>query len=121
LAFQKNQMRDTRFPAFVYDKQHDFKIQNSVNRTPVIIFLMNKKSNQVYVFGGAGFLGKAFRRACPEAVPCDSADRLARAGMRGVEFDFGVDQPEGLPCGEGDLAVVFSWRGYPAAQIELRK
>jgi len=76
---------------------------------------MNKKSNQVYVFGGAGFLGKAFCRACPEAVPCDSADRLARAGMRGVEFDFGVDQPEGLPCGEGDLAVVFSWRGYPAA------
>jgi hypothetical protein len=28
-------MRDTRFPALVYDKQHDFKIQNSVNRTPV--------------------------------------------------------------------------------------
>jgi len=70
---------------------------------------------KIYVFGGAGFLGKAFCRACPEAVPCDSADRLALAGMRGVEFDFGVDQPEGLPCGEGDLAVVFSWRGYPAA------
>ena len=32
-----------------------------------------------------------------------------------MEFDFGVDQPEGLPCGEGDLAVIFSWRGYPAA------
>ena len=28
-------MRDTRFPALVYDKQHDFEIQNSVNRTPV--------------------------------------------------------------------------------------
>jgi len=72
-------------------------------------------NRNIYVFGGAGFLGKAFCRACPEAVPCDSADRLARAGMRGVEFDFGVDQPEGLPCGEGDLAVIFSWRGYPAA------
>ena len=70
---------------------------------------------KIYVFGGAGFLGKAFCRECPEAVPCDSADRLARAGMRGVEFDFGVDQPEVLPCGEGDLAVIFSWRGYPAA------
>jgi UDP-glucose 4-epimerase len=70
---------------------------------------------KIYVFGGAGFLGKAFCRVCPEAVPCDSADRLARAGMRGVEFEFGVDQPEGLPCGKGDLAVVFSWRGYPAA------
>jgi hypothetical protein len=31
-------MRDTRFPALVYDKQHDFKIQNSVNRTPVTEF-----------------------------------------------------------------------------------
>lgn len=70
---------------------------------------------KIYVFGGAGFLGKAFCRACPEAVPCDSADRLARAGMRGVEFDFGVDRPEGLPCSEGDSAVIFSWRGYPAA------
>jgi hypothetical protein len=37
VGIPKNQMRDTRFPAFVYDKQHDFKIQNSVNRTPVEI------------------------------------------------------------------------------------
>ena len=72
-------------------------------------------SGRIYVFGGAGFLGKAFCRACPDAVPCDSAGRLVKAGMHGVEFDFGVDRPEGLPCGAGDLAVIFSWRGYPAA------
>jgi UDP-glucose 4-epimerase len=35
--------------------------------------------------------------------------------MHGVEFDFGFDSPSRLPCGEGDLAVIFSWRGYPAA------
>jgi hypothetical protein len=48
-------------------------------------------------------------------VPCDSAERLERAGTNGVKFDFGVDRPEALPCGVGDLAVIFSWRGYPAA------
>jgi len=69
----------------------------------------------VYVFGGAGFLGKAFCRAWPGSVPCDSAERLTRAGLHGVEFDFGVDSPAKLPCGRGDQAVIFSWRGYPAA------
>lgn len=34
-------MRDTRFLALVYDKQHDFKIENSVNRTPVKIHQKN--------------------------------------------------------------------------------
>jgi UDP-glucose 4-epimerase len=72
-------------------------------------------SNKIYVFGGAGFLGKAFCRACPDAVPCDSMQRLARAGLSGVEFDFGFDSPTSLPCGKGDSAVIFSWRGYPAA------
>lgn len=71
--------------------------------------------NKVFVFGGAGFLGKAFCRAFPQAVVCDSRERLAKAKIHGVEFDFGVDRPEGLPCGEGDLAVIFSWRGYPAS------
>lgn len=74
---------------------------------------MSKK--KIYVFGGAGFLGKAFCREFPEAVACDSAERLAKAGMRGVEFDFGVDRPDSLPCVAGDLAMIFSWRGYPAA------
>jgi UDP-glucose 4-epimerase len=70
---------------------------------------------RVYVFGGAGFLGKAFCRAWPEAVPCDSETRLGLAGVDGVEFDFGADGPDGLPCAKGDAAVIFSWRGYPAA------
>lgn len=72
-------------------------------------------AGNIYVFGGAGFLGKAFCHACPEALPCDSRDRLIRAGLSGVEFDFGFDTPDKLPCAEGDLAVIFSWRGYPAA------
>lgn len=72
-------------------------------------------AGNIYVFGGAGFLGKAFCRACPEAVPCDSRDRLMRARLSGVECDFGFDTPDKLPCGEGDCAVIFSWRGYPAA------
>jgi hypothetical protein len=33
--FQKIQIRHIPFPALVYKKQHDFKNQNSVNRTPV--------------------------------------------------------------------------------------
>ncbi len=72
-------------------------------------------NRKIYVFGGGGFLGKAFCRVWPGAVPCDSAERLERAGANGVKFDFGVDRPEALPCGVGDLAVIFSWRGYPAA------
>ena len=72
-------------------------------------------SNKIYVFGGSGFLGKAFCRACPDAVPCDSPGRLARSGLSGVEFDFGFDSPASLPCGKGDSVVIFSWRGYPAA------
>lgn len=72
-------------------------------------------SGRIYAFGGAGFLGKAFCRACPDAVPCDSRERLVRAGLSGVDFDFGFDSPASLPCGEGDSAVIFSWRGYPAA------
>lgn len=72
-------------------------------------------SGKIYVFGGAGFLGKAFCRACPDAVPCDSLERLARSGLSGIEFDFGFDSPASLPCGGGDSAVIFSWRGYPAA------
>jgi len=72
-------------------------------------------SGRIYVFGGAGFLGKAFCRACPDAVPCDSLERLARSGLSGIEFDFGFDSPASLPCGGGDSAVIFSWRGYPAA------
>jgi UDP-glucose 4-epimerase len=74
-----------------------------------------KLNRNIYVFGGGGFLGKAFCRVWPSAVPCDSAERLERAGTNGVKFDFGVDRPEALPCGVGDLAVIFSWRGYPAA------
>jgi len=76
---------------------------------------MMGNGGRVYVFGGAGFLGKAFCRAWPGSVPCDSAERLTRAGLHGVEFDFGVDSPMQLPCGRGDQAVIFSWRGYPAA------
>jgi UDP-glucose 4-epimerase len=72
-------------------------------------------NRNIYVFGGGGFLGKAFCRACSDAVPCDSAERLERAGTNGVKFDFGVDRSEALPCGAGDFAVIFSWRGYPAA------
>ncbi len=74
-----------------------------------------KMSGKIYVFGGAGFLGKAFCRACPEAVACDSKERLARAGLSGFEFDFGFDNPSDLPFVRGDSAVIFSWRGYPAA------
>jgi UDP-glucose 4-epimerase len=76
---------------------------------------MMESRGRVYVFGGAGFLGKAFCRAWPGAVPCDSTERLRRAGLSGVEFNFGVDSPVQLPCGSGDQAVIFSWRGYPAA------
>lgn len=60
-------------------------------------------------------MGKAFCRACPDAVRCDSPERLARSGFSGIEFDFGFDSPASLPCGKGDTAVIFSWRGYPAA------
>ena len=35
-----------------------------------------------------------------------------------MEFDFGFDSSASLPCGEGDSAVIFSWRGYPAAHDE---
>jgi UDP-glucose 4-epimerase len=73
---------------------------------------------RIYAFGGAGFLGKAFCKAFPDAVPCDSKQRLARAGLSGVEFDFGFESPSSLPCGKGDSAVIFSWRGYPAAHDE---
>jgi UDP-glucose 4-epimerase len=79
-----------------------------------LLFKINL-NRKIYVFGGGGFLGKAFCRVWPGAVPCDSAERLERAGANGVKFDFGVDRPEALPCGVGDLAVIFSWRGYPAA------
>jgi UDP-glucose 4-epimerase len=68
----------------------------------------------IYVFGGAGFIGKSFSLKCAEAVVCDSDYRLEKAGLTGVPFDFGIDSPEGLPCGSGDVAVIFSWRGYPA-------
>jgi UDP-glucose 4-epimerase len=68
-----------------------------------------------FVFGGGGFLGKAFLENFPGAVACDSHERLKKAGLLGICFDFGSDQPNGLPCKEGDTAVVFSWRGYPAA------
>lgn len=70
---------------------------------------------RTFVFGGAGFLGKAFLEKFPWGVACDSHERLKKAGLRGICFDFGSDQPNGLPCKEGDTAVVFSWRGYPAA------
>ena len=40
-------MRDTRFPALVYDKQHDFEIQNSVNRTPVVNFMKEKMKSVI--------------------------------------------------------------------------
>lgn len=74
-----------------------------------------KIDRKIYVFGAAGFLGKAFYRACPSAVACDSPARLAKSGMSGVEFDFGFDSPAILPCCKDAYAVIFSWRGYPAA------
>ena len=68
----------------------------------------------IYVFGGAGFIGKSFFVKCPESVVCDSEYRLQKAGLTGLPFDFGIDSPKELPCGPGDVAVIFSWRGYPA-------
>lgn len=35
--------------------------------------------------------------------------------MDGVAFDFGSDSPAVLPCVQGDVVVIFAWRGYPAA------
>jgi UDP-glucose 4-epimerase len=68
----------------------------------------------IYVFGGAGFIGKSFFEKCPGSVVCDSEYRLQKAGLTGLPFDFGIDSPMELPCGRGDVAVIFSWRGYPA-------
>ena len=42
LPFQKIQIRHIPFPALVYEKQHDFENQNSVNRTPVKNFFDSK-------------------------------------------------------------------------------
>jgi UDP-glucose 4-epimerase len=70
---------------------------------------------KIYAFGGAGFIGKAFLKYSEDAIACDSEERLERAGLEGLRFDFGVDEPSRLPCAKGDVAVIFSWRGYPAA------
>lgn len=74
--------------------------------------------NKVYVFGGAGFLGKTFIERFPTGIPCDTPQRLEQAGLNGLQFDFGKDSAEWLPCSAGDMAVIFSWRGYPAAHDE---
>jgi hypothetical protein len=56
-------MRDTRFPALVYDKQHDFEIQNSVNRTPVkFLVLLAVDTHRSRV---AAPFGQFRKRNCP--------------------------------------------------------
>jgi len=79
---------------------------------------LRQNNATTFAFGGAGFLGKAFMRKMPDAVVCDSVKRLNRAQLNGIEFDFGTGQLAELPCGVGDNAVIFSWRGYPAAHEE---
>jgi UDP-glucose 4-epimerase len=76
---------------------------------------------RVFVIGGAGFLGRVVCRELHrthEIVVCDSAKRLGNKetlGFNSLEYDFGVDPPQRIACERGDVAVIFSWRGYPAA------
>lgn len=78
-------------------------------------------NERVLVIGGGGFLGRAFCRSMAGSaivVACDSAERLARLGdvpVARTVFNYGHDSPEVIACQPGDTAVVFSWRGYPAA------
>ncbi len=79
---------------------------------------MNKR---ILVVGGGGFLGRVFcRRMAGHAhvVACDSKARLARLEDERIsrqEYDYGNDAPDVITCEPGDTAVIFSWRGYPAA------
>ena len=78
-------------------------------------------SGRILVIGGGGFLGRVFCRqlaARAEVVAFDSVARLARLG--GLEiarrrYEYGLDEPDVIDCRPGDRAVIFSWRGYPAA------
>jgi len=74
--------------------------------------------SRVFVIGAGGFLGGEFLsriNGAFEVVACDSSERLQSNGLNGIEYDFGNTPPEVLPCKRGDTAVIFSWRGYPAA------
>lgn len=78
-------------------------------------------NGRVLVIGGGGFLGRVFCRRMAEratVVACDSEARLARledARIGKQRYDYGHDAPEAIGCEPGDTAVIFSWRGYPAA------
>jgi UDP-glucose 4-epimerase len=78
-------------------------------------------SGRVLVIGGGGFLGRVFcRRMAQHAavVACDSMERLARLENGKIVkavYNYGLDSPQVIACEPGDTAVIFSWRGYPAA------
>ena len=66
-------MRDTRFPALVYDKQHDFKIQNSVNRTLVTGLTKFTGFSGLY----RSEIGSQFGDSNPNLLASLIADRLS--------------------------------------------
>ncbi|WP_166647213.1 NAD-dependent epimerase/dehydratase family protein [Prosthecobacter fusiformis] len=78
-------------------------------------------SRKIFVIGGAGFIGSVVSKTLlnsHDVVVCDSAGRLRNLGVKvpdSVNYDFGADSPKRISCERGDVAVIFSWRGYPAA------
>ncbi len=78
-------------------------------------------NGRVLVIGGGGFLGRVFCRRMAGHAPviaCDSEARLARLEDERIgrqKFNYGQDAAEVIACEQGDTAVIFSWRGYPAA------
>ena len=76
---------------------------------------------RIFVIGGAGFLGRAScnrLRSTNNIVVCDSPQRLRSLetfGLMTVDYDFGQDPTYKIACEPGDIAVIFSWRGYPEA------
>lgn len=94
-----------------------------VNESPKQSSERGLMGGRVFVIGGGGFLGSEFCKIAAinhDVVVCDSPERLRSisTSLNQVEYDFGNQNPDCIPCSRGDKAVVFSWRGYPAVHEE---